>query len=186
MASLMLFFACQPSTDNTTDIKKTAHNMMNNPLLSEWTTEFGVPPFDKIKNEHYLPAIEKGIAEQSKEVIDIANNKEQANYKNTIEALELTGSTLKKVNNAFHAVNAAHTNDELKEVNKSKNKLFAILAHDLRGPISSFSNLSKKVQYLISKGEWETLDQMSNQLEKRTSRLDQLLSNLLSWILTQS
>lgn len=75
---------------------------------------------------------------------------------------------------------------ELLEANKSKDKLFAVIAHDLRGPISSFSNLSKKVQYLISKNEWDTLIKMADQIDHKITNLDQLISNLIPWVLVQS
>ncbi len=75
---------------------------------------------------------------------------------------------------------------ELHEVNKSKDKLFAVIAHDLRGPISSFSNISKKVQYLISKKEWDTLVKMGNQIDHKIDNLDQLISNLIPWVMVQS
>ena len=59
-----------------------------NPLLEkEWKTPFGVPPFEKIKLEHYLPAIQEGIRLHNVEIQTIANNKQIATFANTIEAL---------------------------------------------------------------------------------------------------
>lgn len=94
-------------------------------------------------------------------------------------------SILQKSNLRLQSEVAARTT-ELHEVNKSKDKLFAVIAHDLRGPISSFSNLSKKVQYLISKSEWDTLIKMADQIDHKITNLDQLISNLIPWVLVQS
>src|SRR5512135_107923 len=72
-----------------------------NPLLVEWTTPFGVPPFQDIKPEHYLPAMKEGIAAQRKEVDTIAANPQPPTFANTIEALEYAGELLTKVNAVF-------------------------------------------------------------------------------------
>jgi len=92
--------------------------MTTNPLLSEWNTPFGVPPFDKIKNEHYLPAFEKGMQEAQNDIEVLVATKEDASFKNTIIAFEQSGTLLNKVSRIFYAVNGANTNDELKKVAK--------------------------------------------------------------------
>ncbi len=77
-------------------------------------------------------------------------------------------------------------NIELYEINEAKNQLFAILAHDLNQPISSFQNISQKVKRLIDKREWETLDKMGDQISSKIEHLDILLKNLLPWAKVQS
>ncbi len=109
----LTIFSCQKKQEEPS---KTT--MTDNPLLQEWKTEFGVPPFDSIKNEHYLPAFEKGIEEQKNNIEQIIVNKEEPTFQNTIEAIERSGETLTKVKQVFFAVNAAHTNEELKAVSK--------------------------------------------------------------------
>ena len=64
---------------------------MNNPLLKEFKNEFGIPPFDLIKEEHYIPAFDKAIAEHAKEIELIVSNKESPDFENTINALENSG-----------------------------------------------------------------------------------------------
>ncbi|MFK5889787.1 MAG: M3 family metallopeptidase [Flavobacteriaceae bacterium] len=90
-----------------------------NPLLSEWHTPFGVPPFDIIKSADYLPAIRVGIKEHNTEIEAIVNNKKVPNFKNTIEALELSGTTLNKITRVFYAVRGANTDDTLNETGKT-------------------------------------------------------------------
>ena len=87
---------------------------MKNPLLTESTVPFGAPEFDKIKNEHYLPAFEQGIAEAKAEIDAIVANQEEPTFENTIEAMEYAGQTLNKVASIFYAVMEAHT-DETKQ-----------------------------------------------------------------------
>ena len=65
---------------------------MENPLLTESTLPFGAPPFDKIRNEHYMPAFEQGIAEAKAEIDAIVANPAAPSFENTIEALETAGS----------------------------------------------------------------------------------------------
>ena len=67
---------------------------MKNPLLTESSAPFGAPEFDKIKNEHYLPAFEAGIAEAKAEIDAIVANEEEPTFENTIEAMEYAGGTL--------------------------------------------------------------------------------------------
>ncbi len=88
----------------------------NNPFFSEWKTPFEVPPFDKIKNEHYLPAINEGIIRHNKEIEKILNNKEEPNFENTIFPLDQSGAFLDRVTNVFLNLNDAYTNDEMQKL----------------------------------------------------------------------
>ncbi len=87
-----------------------------NPLLEEWDTPFGLPPFDEIENEHYLPAFRTAMEEHAAEVDAIVANHEPATFANTIEALERSGKMLSRISRVFGAVTSAHTNDSLQEV----------------------------------------------------------------------
>ena len=84
-----------------------------NPFLTEYTTPFQVPPFEQIKNEHYLPAFEAGIAEQQAEIEAIINNAEPATFENTILPFDKSGQTLSRVSNVFFNLNECLTNDEM-------------------------------------------------------------------------
>ena len=89
---------------------------MKNPLLTESSAPFGAPEFDKIQNEHYLPAFEAGIAEAKAEIDAIIANEEEPTFENTIEAMEYAGGTLNKVSGIFYAVMEAHTNDQMQQI----------------------------------------------------------------------
>ncbi|MBR5834765.1 MAG: M3 family metallopeptidase [Bacteroidales bacterium] len=89
---------------------------MKNPLLMESSAPFGAPQFDKIENEHYLPAFEAAVAEAKAEIDAIVANEEEPTFENTIEAMEYAGRTLNNVAGIFYAVMEAHTNDTLQEI----------------------------------------------------------------------
>lgn len=93
-----------------------AQTISNNPFFEEWNTPFQTPPFSKIKNEHFLPALEEGIKQQRAELEQIINNSESPTFQNTIAALEKSGKLLTKVTRVFFNLTGANTNDELQKV----------------------------------------------------------------------
>lgn len=93
-----------------------AQTISNNPFFEEWKTPFQTPPFSKIKNEHFLPALEEGIKQQRAELDQIINNPEAPTFQNTIASLEKSGKLLTKVSRVFFNLTSANTNDELQKV----------------------------------------------------------------------
>ena len=89
---------------------------MENPLLTESAAPFGAPQFDKIADEHYLPAFEAGIAEAKAEIDAIIANQEEPTFENTIEAMEYAGQTLDRVAGIFFNLMEANTNDKMQEI----------------------------------------------------------------------
>ncbi len=83
-----------------------------NPFFEEYETPFKIPPFEKIKFEHYEPAFMQGIDEHQKEILKIAQNEKEPTFENTLEALESSGKTLDKVANVFYNLLGSNTNDE--------------------------------------------------------------------------
>ncbi len=91
-------------------------NNMENPFLTESSAPFGAPEFDKIENEHYLPAFEAGIAEAKAEIDAIVANGEEPTFENTIEAMEYAGETLNRVAAVFFNLMEADTDDEMQQI----------------------------------------------------------------------
>jgi len=87
-----------------------------NPFFSVWTTPFETPPFDQIKEAHYMPAFREGMARQMKEIEAIVNTAEPATFADTVEALEKSGVLLTRVGNVFFNLTAANTNDEMQKI----------------------------------------------------------------------
>jgi peptidyl-dipeptidase Dcp len=90
----------------------------DNPFFTEWTTPFGVPPFEQIHEEHFLPAFERAIAEQRAEVEAVAQNPEPPTFDNTLAALDATGELMSKVSGVFYTLTGAETNDEIQAIAK--------------------------------------------------------------------
>ena len=87
-----------------------------NPLLTEQDTPYGVPAFDKVKTEHYMPAFEKAIAENKAEIAAIVANPEAPTFENTIAALDRTGALLDRVVGVFFNILDADGNDEMNAI----------------------------------------------------------------------
>jgi peptidyl-dipeptidase Dcp len=87
-----------------------------NPFERPSELPYQLPPFDRITDDHYLPALERGIAEQRDELEAIATNPEPPGFENTLVALERSGALLRRVHPAFDNVSAAHTNPTLQQI----------------------------------------------------------------------
>lgn len=89
---------------------------MENPLLTESNAPFGAPQFDKIRNEHYLPAFESAITEAKAEIDAIVANPDAPTFANTIEAMEYAGATLERVSGIFFNLMEADTDEQMQEI----------------------------------------------------------------------
>lgn len=87
-----------------------------NPLLEQPNTPFGVPAFDKVKIEHYLPAFEEAIRQNKAEIDAIVNNEDAPTFENTIVALDRSGLLLDRVTGVFFNVLEADGNDEMNAI----------------------------------------------------------------------
>lgn len=89
-----------------------------NPLLSKWETPFGIPPFEIIKPEHFMPAIKEAIEVHSAEIKAITSNSQPATFENTIARLDYSGAMLTRISSVFHNLNSSNTNPELQSLAK--------------------------------------------------------------------
>lgn len=90
--------------------------MADNPFFERWTTPFGLPPFDRIRPEHFPPAFDRAMAEQRIEIAAIARNPQPPSFPNTIEAMERSGRLLSRVSKVFTNLNASSTSEALEAV----------------------------------------------------------------------
>ncbi len=84
-----------------------------NPLLSDFNTPFGVPPFDKIEVKHFEPAFIEAMNQQVQAIDAIVKNTDEPTFENTVVALEYSGAQLTKVLNVFYPLTSANTNPEI-------------------------------------------------------------------------
>jgi len=87
-----------------------------NPFLVEWETPFGIPPYEEIAVEDYIPAIQKGIEQQNAEIEAITSNPDAPTFENTIVPLELSGEILSKVTGVLYNVSETDRSDSLDAV----------------------------------------------------------------------
>jgi peptidyl-dipeptidase Dcp len=92
--------------------------MQANPLLETWTTPFGVPPFDRIRPEHFPPAFEAALAAHRAEIAAIGNDPAPPSFANTVEALERAGGLLTRVAATFFNLAASQATDALQAVER--------------------------------------------------------------------
>lgn len=90
-----------------------------NPFFVEWTTPFGVPPFDQITEDHYLPAYEEAMKLNNAEIDAIINNSEVPTFENTILAYDQAGKMLNKIRAVFGGLRSSNTNDKMQEISKT-------------------------------------------------------------------
>jgi len=103
-----------------------------NPLLTEWATPFGAPPFTEIRPEHFIPAFKAGIEAQRREVEAIAAATASPTFANTVEALENSGVLLEKAGLVFRSLAASETNDALQAANREAAPMLAAHVDDVR------------------------------------------------------
>ncbi len=116
LALAVLGTSCsKPGSDVTTSAESPSAD--SNPFFSESSLYFKYPEFDRIRTEHYLPAFEKGMADELAEIEAIVNQDESANFDNTLVALEKSGQLLDRVETVFEAMILADTSDILDKIN---------------------------------------------------------------------
>ncbi len=90
----------------------------DNPLLADWTTPFGIPPFEDVRIEHYRPAFEAALKAHRAEIDAIAGNPAEPEFDNVIVAMERSGKPLQKVASVFFNLCGSNTNDDMQEIQR--------------------------------------------------------------------
>ncbi|MCL1161320.1 M3 family metallopeptidase [Shewanella chilikensis] len=106
---------CSTHTSQDTNLAR-AEATQNNPLFAKSTLQYQAPDFRLIKDEHFKPALEAGIAEHYQEVLAIANNPEKPTFSNTIVALEKSGELLSRASSVFYNLTSSNSNPELRKI----------------------------------------------------------------------
>lgn len=135
-----------------------------NPFLTEYSTPFGVPPFDEIKVEHYKEAFLQGMEEQKKEIDVIVNQRSMPDFENTIAALDQSGRLLSKVRSVFYGLNSANTNDEMQALSKELSPILSAHGDD----ISLNATLFARVKEVYDRRQDFDLDKEQTKLLEET------------------
>lgn len=143
--------------------KKNAADNTGNPFFTEYTTPFGVPPFEQVKFEHYKPAYMQGMEEGRKEIEAIVSNAEEPTFENTIVALDQQGDLLRKVSAVFSGQNSVNTNDELQALSRELSPLLSQYYDDINLNPGLFARVKavydKKAQLGLDKEQMKLLEE---------------------------
>lgn len=104
----------------------------NNPLLAEFDTPFGAPPFNDIKEEHYLPAFQEAIKQKEAEIDAIVNNPAKPDFENTIVAYDRSGKLLTRISPVFYGLNGANTNTKMQSIARELTPLMSAHSNKIR------------------------------------------------------
>jgi len=117
LSSCILFMGgCTVPTPKTITVESTTVSTEQNPFYTESSLYMKYPEFDKIKNKHYTPAFEKGMADHMAEMETIANHNVNPTFNNTIMAMETSGALLDRVSTVFFSLTSANTNVEMENI----------------------------------------------------------------------
>ncbi len=126
-----------------------ADTVRENPFLAPYTNKYEIPPFDKIQNSDYMPALRAAIAAHDAEIAAIVNNPEAPTFANTIEALDNSGKLLDKVANVYMALSESDSSPELQAVGEEFEPMLASHSDE----VSMNEGLFKRIKALYDARE---------------------------------
>ena len=116
---------------------------MDNPFIAGWDTPYGIPAFEQIKTEHYMPAFHEGMKQQKEEIAAIVSNPEEPTFQNTIEALEYSGELLNTVSNVFFNLLESNNSDEMQAIAEEVTPLLSAHGDDISLDAALFARIKK-------------------------------------------
>jgi peptidyl-dipeptidase Dcp len=152
LLSIIIMFGCKQKEQEST-----------NPFFSEFNTPFNVPPFDKIDTSHYIPAFEKGIADQQAEIDAIVNSTEAPTFENTILPFDRSGELLIRVRRVFNSIISANSNETLQAINQ---KIAPIITKH-QDNISLNEKLFQRIKVVYENQDVNKLDALQKRLVER-------------------
>ena len=134
-----------------------------NPFLSDYGTYLEAPAFDKIKNEHYMPAFIEGMKQHKAEIEAICNNTETPNFDNTIWAYDKSGELLSKVGGVFFNMMECMNNDEMQQIAEEVMPMMSAHGDDIAmNPV-----LFEKIKYVYDRRAEMNLDDQQNRVVEK-------------------
>ena len=158
--------AADSASDAMDEITVSEAELAGNPFLEEWDTPYGVPPFDRIEDEHFMPAFKKSVLELRAEIAAITDNPEPPSFDNTIVALEKTGPLMSKVLYTFSPLTGTELNDTLREL---QTQIWPIFSRE-SDAITLNEQLFQRVLAVYEAQETLNLDEQDARLLELTHR----------------
>ena len=154
--AMFVMQGCTPKTEQT----------MENPLLTEWNDRFGVPPFDRIKAEHFEPALTQAMSVHNAEIDAIVTNNDEPSFENTVLAFDNSGKLLERVELCFGMLCAAETNPEMQAVEQAMSP--KLTAHS--GAIMMNDGLFERIKSVYERRSALGLDSLQIRLTEKIYR----------------
>lgn len=151
---------------NKDEVSVTEAELAGNPFMEVWTTPYGVPPFDRIEDSHYLPAVKAGILELREEINLIISNPEAPTFDNTIVSLDLAGRQIGKVSSTFSNITGTDTNDALRALQA---QIYPLLTREFN-KIQFNEDLFDRVKQVYAQKDSLDLDEQDARLLELTYR----------------
>ena len=154
-----------------------------NALITPFETKMDTAPFSKIKNEDYLPAFKQGIILAKAEIEAIVKNTTNPTFKNTIEALAFSGTTLDRISSIFFNLNSAETNDEIQKIAQEVSPLLSEFGNDIRLNPELFARVkavyNQKATLSLNPEQVTLLDKKYKSFSRNGANLDEDKKNKL-------
>ncbi len=150
---MMMSVACNQTTESR-----------ENPLLSEWNTQYGVPPFDKITLPDYKPAMEQAMVMHNEEIDAIINNTDAPSFENTILAFDNSGELLAQIERIFSLISSADTTPEMQALEQEMSPV--ISTH--YDKIMFNEALFEKIKQVYNNRHEMSLDSLQQRLVEKT------------------
>ncbi|MCC8036437.1 MAG: M3 family metallopeptidase, partial [Rikenellaceae bacterium] len=160
--SILLILAAAMSVDFSCSRNKYG----DNPLLAEWNTPYGIPPFDLIEPHHYEPAIERAMEIHNEQIAKIVSNNSIATFENTIEAMDKAGSLLGRITSVLSLTSSANNTDEIRDVRQRVMPLLSAHGND----IYQNDKLYRRVHTVWENRFTDGLDPMQIRLTEKVHR----------------
>ncbi|MFQ3243956.1 MAG: peptidyl-dipeptidase Dcp [Arenicella sp.] len=165
LAAVLLISACSEEKNKEAEIASAEPKEIQkevqvqtskvNPLLQPWSTPFEIPPFNKVSDDDYMPAVEDAVKKMKADVAEIVSNPSKPTFENTIVALEQSGSELSRIIRLFSNITGTDTNDELKRLQV---EIYPMLTRE-QDAISLNQDLYKRVAAVYDARDTLDLDQ---------------------------
>lgn len=139
------------------------NNITVNPFLAPYDTPFNAIPYDRIKLEHFIPAVKEAIASEKECIESICNNSEPATFENTIVALDRSGLLLGEIIGAFNALSNACSNDEILAIEEEIELLCTAHHNDISLNVQLFARIKE-----VYNGDTSKLDTAQKRLLEQT------------------
>lgn len=145
----------------------------DNPLLNPFDTPFQVPPFEQIKMEHYLPAFEAGMKEQSDAIAKILANTETPTLDNTLLPFAYSGMLLSRVSAIFYNIESAETTPEMQELAKTLSPLLSAHSDNIYLNVDLYNRLKSIPAEGLNEEQARLLEQITIRFKRAGVELDE-------------